>query len=99
RYRTVTGVQTCALPISKWTGEKREYLHYISRRNFLRLRLLNFPLHWLLINFLSRIPDFLFEAGRVFFDKRRADEPFSFTNIGLRSEERRVGKECRIWLW
>src|SRR3712207_7143566 len=76
----VTGVQTCALPI--WAGLGRLFLH---RRGLLLHRLL-LERHGLLLNGCCLLLDW---GGlllyRLLLDRGRL----------LRSEERRVGKECR----
>src|SRR5205807_4787796 len=73
----VTGVQTCALPISE---EDLEHADYLEVR---RLWVLSLP----------RTPFF---RRPVSFDKP-GGEPLTnaHTRRSVRSEERRVGKECR----
>src|SRR5688572_31532378 len=78
RDLTVTGVQTCALPISQ--GE------------------------WLLAGALYVIATAGFMGANVFYDAMlteiappRAYERASALGYSFRSEERRVGKECRSW--
>src|SRR5437867_6342025 len=67
RDRTVTEVQTCALPISSvppWCGSSRGRAHF----RFLRSSLFSF----------------------------RVSSSTTLSNSSKRSEERRVGKECRF---
>src|SRR5207249_9697591 len=81
RDRNVTGVQTCALPISK-VAVMREFKN--SEANHLGVPL---------------------PKGRIRFYKQDEDKQLEFTGENLidhtpkdetlRSEERRVGKECR----
>src|SRR5688572_30854891 len=77
RDLTVTGVQTCALPIS-WPAPDRGDQQDRSRRSAAQLG--------------SR-PDIrpVRQAGR----ERSATRFPGRLRLGLRSEERRVGKECR----
>src|SRR5688572_32329870 len=74
RDLTVTGVQTCALPI---------LAHLHNRRDRFRVRYL-------------RNPDAAAhrQAGAGGTDRRRAGIA-AVSDVGRRSEERRVGKECR----
>src|SRR5207248_4976330 len=74
RYRTVTGVQTCALPIL--VNKKVNVMFYL----FTRIKLNK---NWLKeIKFIY----FLYIYHLL----------ISLSNFFLRSEERRVGKECRF---
>src|SRR5207249_9499238 len=89
RDRNVTGVQTCALPISKVMRIRRPWhlpdsaltpeAHYYRRREFLRLFGVGVAA--------SAILPVTSRAASAGF-------PDSL-NPGYRSEERRVGKECR----
>src|SRR5205085_3692262 len=94
RDLTVTGVQTCALPISL---------------EALRVGLVAFALHWhsltavfaalIVADALAGSANFL--AARRFFDRatgRSLVQPAGLASKD-RSEERRVGKECRWRGW
>src|SRR2546430_8137412 len=79
RDLTVTGVQTCALPIYP---------------------LLHLPLFFITFVFISSSSIILFISFSslsflLFFVSFFCPSIFSFFFIPLRSEERRVGKECR----
>src|SRR2546430_6715124 len=77
RDLTVTGVQTCALPISE-AGKPVDYL---------RVRAL--PLSDEIANFVRR-------HERVYVvEQNRDGQLYDIIRLALRSEERRVGKECR----
>src|SRR5207248_4161076 len=89
RDRTVTGVQTCALPIFKGKGFQSPYLKsfVVARVNPLR--------------FMKTVPPFddaldtiLRRAGRFDPDKVKQQD-ITAAAAPLRSEERRVGKEGR----
>src|SRR2546427_2455602 len=75
RDLTVTGVQTCALPIST---AKRRALDDLRRRNLLARK------HEILIRDLEQEQQAMPDPDAALDD-----------DIGDRSEERRVGKECR----
>src|SRR5699024_11829682 len=89
RDRNVTGVQTCALPISTGTHLYNGYATHFGNdvQCFLR--------------FLTRKGLCLFLIGKnnihIFVDQQREKFKVSFYYIVARSEERRVGKECRVW--
>src|SRR5207248_4521179 len=91
RDRTVTGVQTCALPISLFFRSKADTTRDIE---------IDAAAEPGLFAFLHRIAD---QAGaprphRVFLSSRvnaGVSYDFSILNLIFRSEERRVGKECQ----
>src|SRR5260370_7940587 len=78
RDSSVTGVQTCALPISCARQERRE-------RSEARLRRLSKNIAAIVLLIALAFP-----VGRM--AKNRVENLLLF---GARSEERRVGKECR----
>src|SRR5262249_58892762 len=87
---SVTGVQTCALPISIFFGS---YDWHSCVHGY-----------WLLARLMRRYPDFAHaDAIATLFDERITDTNVAAevaylerpTARGFRSEERRVGKECR----
>src|SRR5205807_6253207 len=85
----VTGVQTCALPIYWFTRRER------SRAN--TLLILGNPLTMLWASVLSGFLIAWFDSHPVGGYK---GWQMMFILEGLRSEERRVGKECRSrWWW
>src|SRR2546427_3646591 len=79
RDLTVTGVQTCALPISRWSS---------------RCRFSGFGDGWVSDGGWLRA-----NRGEALVQRRehlpRADDRAAAAHPRLRSEERRVGKECR----
>src|SRR5699024_11808245 len=81
RYRNVTGVQTCALPIS-------------STRSFTRVEANERVLVTTLTKKMAEdLTDYLLEHDiRVQYLHSDVD---TLRRVELRSEERRVGKECR----
>src|SRR2546425_1280182 len=82
RDKLVTGVQTCALPISKLKDPK-EGLAQFGDAGRVAIDNCRFTL--------TRI-----EEGLELLTKdANAFESFQFMNRAMRSEERRVGKECR----
>src|SRR5690606_40246300 len=85
----VTGVQTCALPISRADrGGRRAHLHALGRR-FLRLGS-------------DEADGAAYEienqgaAAAAFLAHEVGDDQLCV--LADRSEERRVGKECRFWV-
>src|SRR5207248_6140873 len=84
RDRTVTGVQTCALPIS------RNPLFAAQRMGQPRLYNASTSLAKNLPRRESMIKRSLFTIAAVLV-------LVAAWSIGRRSEERRVGKECRAW--
>src|SRR5207248_6591303 len=84
RDRTVTGVQTCALPISKSSSSRRPTSSFPRNANgrhnhFFRLKNINML------------------AAMDTMTSSTAGYPHLDSNSGIyRSEERRVGKECSI---
>src|SRR5690348_17888368 len=81
----VTGVQTCALPISVDDGIERQARHAVGRTRRLRYR-----------------PDLLGRTGhqRPAFVLSIDSSGHAADSVRLhRSEERRVGKECRSRWW
>src|SRR5207245_8134398 len=87
RDATVTGVQTCALPIYKF------FIRGINSSSIVGLTVtlkLDGVLQGPYTTPVLPLGDFQAEVG-VFQDVRRAEALIS----GSRSEERRVGKECR----
>src|SRR5256886_6432554 len=80
RDLTVTGVQTCALPIS-----------------FIALSTIFFVLGVACAYYLIFPPaaKYLLGLGQDFRLLLKADDYFDFIILLMRSEERRVGKECR----
>src|SRR5699024_12204868 len=92
RDRNVTGVQTCALPIS--IAKRKNIGHNISSQYLLS----KFGVNFCVTNIIGA------HHGRP-ISENEADICNSFTsslyqedNINARSEERRVGKQCR-WRW
>src|SRR5256886_11985985 len=77
RDLTVTGVQTCALPISKATA--------------VVMPSLTIPMGGARVRFPAIADGTVLNGVRYFF----VEDPAYFDRDGLRSEERRVGKECR----
>src|SRR5207248_7008526 len=84
RDRTVTGVQTCALPISI-SSETSSRLFMIA--------LISSP-DWALRRLASSCSCFLFKSAPSPSTLLRY---VCHTDITWRSEERRVGKECSSW--
>src|SRR5205085_4488361 len=79
RDLTVTGVQTCALPILvRWTTQRA-------------VAVMPAPTRWIRMTFMVNHPDLTTKPVDVRL--RRNTELIFRTR--LRSEERRVGKECR----
>src|SRR5207248_4753510 len=94
RDRTVTGVQTCALPIYE--------LAYALKMDPLKLRQANnSPNHpvkgipWSM----KHLAECYAVGAEKFGWSKRNPEPGSMKDRHLRSEERRVGKECRYRMW
>src|SRR5205823_10460658 len=85
RDKLVTGVQTCALPISAARGQRE----IEERAPFLRF----IPFLYLSAKTGQRVPKLL-ELILEVADERAKRVPTSEVNR-VRSEERRVGKECR----
>src|SRR5207249_8768211 len=87
RDRNVTGVQTCALPISVQRAQN-------SRANIQRLA-------DKVSNVFVPIVVFIALATGLWwgFAPVTAHRVVDFLGKYLRSEERRVGKECRVWGW
>src|SRR5205085_5216957 len=83
RDLTVTGVQTCALPIFAQGANDPRVNHAESEQIVVALRDRGFPVEYLLI------PD----EGHGFA------RPINNMASSMRSEERRVGKECRSRRW
>src|SRR5207237_1757466 len=79
RDSSVTGVQTCALPISFWTGLGKLYASILFK-----------PDSQPKGDELGRINEIFKKAA-----ERANDDPTVFKDVADRSEERRVGKECR----
>src|SRR5207248_7996932 len=94
--RTVTGVQTCALPILSGRSLHRPSA---ERHEHLRSRLQPRLQPVLLLQPVVRVP--AAAEGKPSegpYPRRRTDETYKFEVGSLksaRSEERRVGKECR----
>src|SRR5207249_9272770 len=90
RDRNVTGVQTCALPISH-----DELVRYAAdlAASLKRIRILE-SMKANLAKFVPQTVQALIEADpeAPLFDKHESD-----VSVLFRSEERRVGKECRSW--
>src|SRR5699024_12035546 len=85
RDRNVTGVQTCALPIFKKSKISFSYLTYLNRvRQKIVDKIKYYGFSYL--TYLNRVrPCLLFNVSHLSFS--------------YRSEERRVGKECRSRWW
>src|SRR5687767_15585941 len=77
RDKLVTGVQTCALPISSYQPEPGPKV--ISTRRFCG----------------SRTPSAVSTSGRLSPNASEVITPSGMPRPVRRSEERRVGKECR----
>src|SRR5207248_6423500 len=87
RDRTVTGVQTCALPISKVTTEQLAIERLKEDHEVIPLQATRLGESERLVNRYAETP--LIEAIL-------ASAPFREAGLAEeRSEERRVGKECR----
>src|SRR5206468_10063700 len=95
----VTGIQTCALPIYKTSnrGEPRQVYAFLTvlllrSRVTLPGRALSDPLvrntGYLLSGAKMGLPDRVLPLSEVEINRRTF----------IRSEERRVGKECRSWM-
>src|SRR5699024_11544730 len=88
RYRNVTGVQTCALPILISHLDHIFHRQSDSRQHFLDV--------------LKRPSAFAFERilhdGPVFIDGSLTRDEYQFSYLQGRSEERRVGKERKSGL-
>src|SRR5439155_13299131 len=83
RVGHVTGVQTCALPIWCDTSARRASALAVPS------------------SFLLGYPTTVQRAHSPFEPKYHTDEPAAFVQDdwrATRSEERRVGKECRAWV-
>src|SRR5207248_7607200 len=93
RDRTVTGVQTCALPICRASKEKLKSKYALAGSLCVNSRV---------VNDVSQVVQFLFDLGLVlgelsllslnFFDQGK--KFLLLIRVRSRSEERRVGKEC-----
>src|SRR5207248_6128923 len=88
RDRTVTGVQTCALPILKARNEVPPYV-MVSRVHACAFFAFQDAFS----------PAFLGPEYDPFIIDRSEQGGFSIPDLSLRSEERRVGKECRSGWW
>src|SRR5205823_9623829 len=86
RDKLVTGVQTCALPISLRVAKKKAALSTcdLLLRGFLAGAFLAYATSLVMIVLSQGLPPIV---GALLFP------------VGFRSEERRVGKECRWLLW
>src|SRR5207249_7614703 len=96
RYRNVTGVQTCALPIYYFFPTKEDLLLAV--------------LAWYKANLWPQVVEPVFQRvgdpiERIFgildgyrqgLLYTRFEQGCPVGNLALRSEERRVGKECRV---
>src|SRR5207302_5950907 len=94
----VTGVQTCALPIL-FRDYLRDWPKTVRKKNAAVL----LATQNLSDIFNSKIRDVVLEScpTKILLPNAEAGNPASrefYHSIGLRSEERRVGKECRSWL-
>src|SRR5207245_5859018 len=91
RDATVTGVQTCALPISVFLDVRMPHPDGIELARHIRSSKLNQTTPIVMItgdedrNAMMRA----FQAGATFFLSKPVDRPRL-----MRSEERRVGREC-----
>src|SRR5699024_12091608 len=98
RDRNVTGVQTCALPISLVIQARDRGMAQIlsgrhtqpQRYDWSRDRLA--PL-------VNRVADRAREAGLLREDVVGTDLIFLQVALTGRSEERRVGEGCDVWVW
>src|SRR5438067_9233842 len=84
RDRNVTGVQTCALPICRW-ARKREAARQTSR-----------------LGGSPRVREIALQASAGDYQRHQVRSAACTTTIAdatARSEERRVGKECRTRWW
>src|SRR5207245_5491237 len=93
RDATVTGVQTCALPIY----EKRQPLDLVNQVASAKL---GFPLSlWSYDEGLRKqLREALYLASSSESHITVPASPGVHVQIGFRSEERRVGRECRCWV-
>src|SRR5206468_5470780 len=84
----VTGVQTCALPISRFLEESAEFAQ-------------RFEPHLPLALCFTQLNPICAEPLQVLFQRDRAAPVVGRLDplVALRSEERRVGKECRCRWW
>src|SRR5207249_6676365 len=94
RDRNVTGVQTCALPISSYDNRKAFWgsLHEESLRLFERYPFLSGMFIWQGIDYLGEPTPYEWPARSSYFG---VVDLAGFP----RSEERRVGKECGSRWW
>src|SRR5699024_11918737 len=89
RYRNVTGVQTCALPISPDTAIASNpawQAHYEETKDVVK-EATSEDLEW--------ADAIIFSTATRFGAMASQMKQFLDMQGGLRSEERRVGKECR----
>src|SRR2546430_6129632 len=89
RDLTVTGVQTCALPISAWAGPTIITTGTASGKSMC----FNLPTLDVLCRDARARALYLYPTKALAQDQARALASFGLTK--RRSEERRVGKECR----
>src|SRR5437773_8479697 len=91
RDRDMTGVQTCALPISlQQSGQAHsKYRHFTLGMSLTRL----------LERTGQKMADVKLIHGRPTLVQEVNWWPPSLPGASFRSEERRVGKECRCWWW
>src|SRR5207244_9768621 len=88
----VTGVQTCALPISLPPPPKAEYERHPGRTDRRDRNEVSRPVEARVVG-LGRRQDARPKLARQFLLDLVLGAPLR----DLRSEERRVGKECRFW--
>src|SRR5699024_11274467 len=93
RGRNVTGVQTCALPISLLTLSTEALDLTDAIEFFLKpLKIFKFPIHemTLMLALALRFIPTMVDEAEVIMNAQRARG----VSFNKRSEERRVGKEC-----
>src|SRR5690606_40133860 len=94
----VTGVQTCALPISNWSKASFDSINL----NLLKTKITT---SYYVNTFKSNVRDFerkYIEEFRIKpseYAYKGFDTGYFFGSLLGRSEERRVGKECRSRWW
>src|SRR5207245_8699330 len=92
RDATVTGVQTCALPICRPLAVR-------ARLERVQIHTMVEQLDLVVQSWWQDVPKVLDVRQAAGHDRFRSRRPSSQHGLGhLRSEERRVGKECGWWM-